>query len=481
MAHRPQRAAGGERNERASRPAGEVVDRERRARREEHQLDRDRRHPLPRPLAEQGEEALGEDPRLRDPAARADEVARLRAGVDAGELERSVGLDGRGEVARALEPDRPRAVVAPAREQLVGDLAVELRRAQSEDVVPEEVLRRHGHVGLELADPVAVRVLELEQPLGRAFDRDVEARLGGYAQAATSARAVVRARAAARPLRIAPSIVAGQPVAVHAPARVTFGRLVSGPGRCCSLPGRTAIVAAGSRLMRDQSNSAAPSRPVSSEAIRSTSSRPRSSSSSGAPEETTVRYWPRSGGEPVSAPRSKTQCASLPRSAASGEPSRIRSNQRWTLTIGESSNCASGSPSRCALSRGGNATTIVSASSPPRLSTRELVSTAAPAASSARPAASPCISPSGRAGSSRSESLRSPSRAVRTVKSPASVLASSQRRFSAGRLNTSQKRSIARCDWLRARSASAKVSPRESPQRASARRIRSRSPSETCR
>ena len=37
--------------------------------------------------------------------------------------------------------------------------------------------------------------------------------------------------AAVRPDRTALSIVAGQPVAVQAPARVTFGREVNGPGR----------------------------------------------------------------------------------------------------------------------------------------------------------------------------------------------------------------------------------------------------------
>ena len=238
VAHRPQRAAGGERDERAARPAGEVVDRERRARREEHELDRDRRHPLPRPLAEQGEEALGEDPRLRDPAARADEVARLRAGVDAGELQRRVGLDRRREVAGAVEPDRPGAVVALPRQQLVGDLAVELGRAQAEDVVPEEVLRGHGHVRLELADPVAVRRAGARAGASVAASIAASRRVSVATLMRPPPRgAAVRARAAARPLRIAPSIVAGQPVPVHAPARVTFGRLVCGPGRCASLPG----------------------------------------------------------------------------------------------------------------------------------------------------------------------------------------------------------------------------------------------------
>jgi hypothetical protein len=64
------------------------------------------------------------------------------------------------------------------------------------------------------------------------------------------------ARAAARPERTALSIVAGQPVAVQAPARVTSGREVSGPGLFAAVPGRSATVAFGSRLTRDQRSSA---------------------------------------------------------------------------------------------------------------------------------------------------------------------------------------------------------------------------------
>jgi hypothetical protein len=181
-----QGAAGGERDERAARPAGEVVDRKRRRRRQQHELYGDRRHPLPRPLAQEREEALGENPRPRDAAACLDEVARLRARVDAGELQRGVGLDGRVQVAGAVVPDWPGAVIALPREQLVRDPPVELRRAQAEDVVPEQVLRGHRHVRLELADPVAVGVLELEQATRRGVDRRVEAGLGRNTHAATS-------------------------------------------------------------------------------------------------------------------------------------------------------------------------------------------------------------------------------------------------------------------------------------------------------
>src|SRR5258708_3695162 len=50
--------------------------------------------------------------------------------------------------------------------------------------------------------------------------------------------AYVRASAARYPLRTAPSIVAGQPVAVQSPARKTRGHTVAAGGRYASMPGR---------------------------------------------------------------------------------------------------------------------------------------------------------------------------------------------------------------------------------------------------
>ena len=82
--------------------------------------------------------------------------------------------------------------------------------------------------------------------------------------------------------------------------------------------------------------------------------RPRTSSRSGTPLETTVRYWPPSGGEwPVSAPRSKTQWAGLSSSAASRWWRIGRSKSRWTLTIGESSSAGGSAPSSRAASAAG--------------------------------------------------------------------------------------------------------------------------------
>src|SRR5581483_222616 len=309
--HGTQRLCKRERDERLARPAGEVVDREPPGRRQEDELGRDRKDPLPGPLAEEREEALREDAGLANAAFGLYVLLRLRPGVDTAHAQRDVRLDRRRQIGRALEPDRPRSVVAHARHELVPDAPVHVRRTQAEEVVPEQMLRRHGHVRLQLADPHAVGPLQLEQAPRPAVDGRIECR---ECRRAHRAR---RYRAAARPLRTALSIVAGQPVSVHVPARATFGRAVCTPG--LTVPGRSAIVAFGSRLTRDQTSSASPSRSVSWPAMRSTSSRPRTSMSSGTPLETTVRYWPpASGWWPVSAPRSKTQWASDESRAAIG-------------------------------------------------------------------------------------------------------------------------------------------------------------------
>ena len=203
------------------------------------------------------------------------------------------------------------------------------------------MLRRHGHVRLELADPPAARVLKLEQP------RDARSR---------RRRAPPTARVTARPSRRRPRIGAGRPsrgrtirdtraqryaeagggtgwppVATdesgrsRSPARrrdcssarrrgrsgsrppswpasrvrpragAHDIRSVSGPGRWPAVPGRPANVAAGSRLTRDQRSS--PGRAARHLAAhqRRRGSRPRVAARSGTPLETTVRYWPRSG------------------------------------------------------------------------------------------------------------------------------------------------------------------------------------------
>src|SRR5437879_172761 len=66
MPDRAQRTDDRQRNEGLPSPAGEVVDRERSAGRQQDQLRRNRNDSLPRPLAEEGHEALREDAAARN-------------------------------------------------------------------------------------------------------------------------------------------------------------------------------------------------------------------------------------------------------------------------------------------------------------------------------------------------------------------------------------------------------------------------------
>ena len=405
------------------------------------------------------------------------------ARVDTGELQRRVGLDRRREVGRPLEPDRPGAVVALPREQLVGDLAVELGVAEVEDVVPEQVLRDHRRVRLELADPVAVGVLELEQARRGRVDRRVEPRLdplGSDGHAATSCRArLERTRcgeaAADRALhRRRPA--GGRP---RARARdVRLRGLRSGPVRLA--PGthgdrglRLAADARPEQLRRaepvgqragDQLDQLAAAQ------LRARVRRSRRRSGTGrAP-----------GSCPVSAPRSKTQCAGLPSSAASGSRSSGRSNQQvdaddrrvleLRLRLAEQAR---------ALGRRDATTTTRRRRARP--APRRARRTDSRARGLERPPRGLAVHLAERPRRQHEVGVALAGEQRRPHgEPPGAALASSARRFRAGRMKTSQKRSIARSDWPRARSASAKVSPR-APRPSARARCRSRSRSRATR
>ena len=65
-----------------------------------------------------------------------------------------------------------------------------------------------------------------------------------------------RPRRAARPLRTAPSMVAGHPVSVHAPATARPGQAVPGPGSEAAVPGRARKVALRSLVTRESTSRA---------------------------------------------------------------------------------------------------------------------------------------------------------------------------------------------------------------------------------
>src|SRR5581483_1697535 len=101
--------------------------------------------------------------------------------------------------------------------------------------------------------------------------------------------------AAACPLRTAPSIVAGQPVSVHEPARINPGTWVRGCGLRALAPGAARKVAECSRVTKNRSTwaSLAPGRRSASagryRARRSSTGAERSSS---AADSDTARYCP---------------------------------------------------------------------------------------------------------------------------------------------------------------------------------------------
>ena len=149
---------------------------------------------------------------------------------------------------------------------------------------PEEVLGDHRRVRLELTDPPAAGVLQVEQAVGGGLDGIVEAselarrRHTALAARCRSAPPPPSSRASPRPSTRLPGTCLAREVSIgHLRLRV---------------PGRAANVARGSRETRDQTSSAGPSRSVSASVIVSTRPFPRISSRSGTPLATTVRYWP---------------------------------------------------------------------------------------------------------------------------------------------------------------------------------------------
>ena len=133
-------------------------------------------HPLPRPLPEEREEALREDAGSSEcRRVRPDELAVAFApgstphsGVR--RTPRSSSRSRRGPRTRSTTCRR-RACAPSARSRSAGPSRACAARA----VVPEQVLRGHRHVRLELAHPDAVGALQLEQPPRAPVDRGIEA------------------------------------------------------------------------------------------------------------------------------------------------------------------------------------------------------------------------------------------------------------------------------------------------------------------
>src|SRR5271166_930554 len=172
-AGRAERLDHGQRHDRLPGPAAPVVDVEREPGRQVDQLGRDDRQVVPRPQAGKRQPDPGEHARRLDAALADDPVAGLfhvrSVRLVAGQPQRQVGLHGGGQVARAAVEVGPGAVVP-----LLGPDPAGRRRdrgvvVQPEELAQQQVLGVHGHVGLELALPPPVGVLQPERVVTSSF------------------------------------------------------------------------------------------------------------------------------------------------------------------------------------------------------------------------------------------------------------------------------------------------------------------------
>ncbi len=175
VAHRPARDHDEQRRDGPARPACEVVEVERRPRRETHQLRRHARHALPWVHAEQRKPDLGEDACLGEAALIDDESQRAlhvrRTRVDSEDAQRDIRLDGGTQVAGSVVVQRPRTVVTLRARDVVDRAVANVVVRSAEKAQQQDVFRGHRDVGLELATPPSGRVLMRQQPVDRCAQR----------------------------------------------------------------------------------------------------------------------------------------------------------------------------------------------------------------------------------------------------------------------------------------------------------------------
>ena len=168
-----------ERYDDRARPVRDLVEVEVEAARQEHDLDRHRRHAVPVVLAEEGQQDLRKDvgptgaSHRTNHRAGADQVRVV--GWDPRHLHREVGLDRGGEIGGPGLEEAPAAVRELSLAQVGDGLALALGVDPVEEVAEQQELRRDGGVGFQLADPLPVGGLSTEERRLGARNRRVEA------------------------------------------------------------------------------------------------------------------------------------------------------------------------------------------------------------------------------------------------------------------------------------------------------------------
>ena len=131
-------------------------------------------------------------PALED-RRRARAIAGL-VGRSAGQLQREVRLHRRADVGRPARIDRP----AAARELMVLDVSgtadADLVRLPAQKGHQQDIFRFEDRVAFELADPVALVFLPVQEPVAGALERGVE----GGSLRTTPSRRTARARPSSR-------------------------------------------------------------------------------------------------------------------------------------------------------------------------------------------------------------------------------------------------------------------------------------------
>ena len=170
-----------QRGDRLARPAGEVVDVERKPGWEEDQLGRQGRHVLPGPEPEECEPDVSEHagvldaPRGEHRFARRDHVALV--GRIAGQPQGGVGLDRRGGVGGRAVEVRPASVAALLRADPVGCALCDPCIADAQELAKQQIFGIHGDVRLQFRLPPSGGVLEVHQMAPAALQSVVQ-RLG---------------------------------------------------------------------------------------------------------------------------------------------------------------------------------------------------------------------------------------------------------------------------------------------------------------
>ncbi len=214
-----------QRHDHGARPVRHLAEMKWKPQRQVHDFHRHHRHRPPRHLAEQRKLRAGEHVAALRAAGgqnggpRPLHVWRVRQIPDA--AQRVIRLHAARQIERPVMEQRPPAMRPLGSAQIRADLRFQPRIDTVEEMLQQHILGRDRGVGLQLEQPVPIRVLPAQQCGAGGIDAGGQMVLGGDRVGHGSAGR--RNSAPRRPDLIAPSIVAGKPgpAALWPPSRLS--------------------------------------------------------------------------------------------------------------------------------------------------------------------------------------------------------------------------------------------------------------------